>query len=148
MSTADGARAIFAANRFMTLATADASGRPWASPVWFATEDREHLFWVSDPQMRHSRNIAARPEVGIVVFDSQVEPNQGTAVYMEAVAQELGGDELDRGIDVFSRRSVAQGLRTWARDEVVAPARLRLYRATVADRWILGPHDKRLPVTM
>jgi nitroimidazol reductase NimA-like FMN-containing flavoprotein (pyridoxamine 5'-phosphate oxidase superfamily) len=140
--------AIFAANRYMTLATADASGRPWASPVWFATEDHEELFWVSDPQTRHSRNIAARPEVAIVVFDSQVPVGDAAAVYMEAVAQELSGDELDRGIEVFSRRSVAQRLPDWSRDDVVEPARFRLYRATVTERSILGPHDERLPVTM
>jgi nitroimidazol reductase NimA-like FMN-containing flavoprotein (pyridoxamine 5'-phosphate oxidase superfamily) len=139
---------IFAANRYMTLATADASGRPWASPVWFATEDQEQLFWASDPQTRHSRNIAARPEVAIVVFDSQVDPGQAAAVYLEAVAEELDGDELDRGIEVYSRRSVEQGLAAWSREDVVAPARFRLYRATVTDRSILGPHDERLPVTM
>jgi nitroimidazol reductase NimA-like FMN-containing flavoprotein (pyridoxamine 5'-phosphate oxidase superfamily) len=36
-------REILAANRFMTLATADAGGTPWASPVWFATEDGREL---------------------------------------------------------------------------------------------------------
>ena len=30
-------RAIIDANRYMTLSTADASGLPWVSPVWFAT---------------------------------------------------------------------------------------------------------------
>ncbi len=29
-------RAIVDGHWYMTLATADASGRPWASPVWFA----------------------------------------------------------------------------------------------------------------
>jgi predicted pyridoxine 5'-phosphate oxidase superfamily flavin-nucleotide-binding protein len=32
----DVARSIVDSNRYMTLATADESGRPWASPVWFA----------------------------------------------------------------------------------------------------------------
>jgi hypothetical protein len=30
------AKEIIDANRYMTLATADAQGTPWASPVWFA----------------------------------------------------------------------------------------------------------------
>ena len=149
MSGAGAARAIFAANRYMTIATADASGRPWASPVWYAASaDHHQVFWVSDPETRHSRNIAARPEVGIVVFDSQIAVGQAAAVYMEAVAQEVAGAEIDRGIDVYNRRSAEQGLPTWSRADVVAPARLRLYRATVTDLTILGPHDERLPVTM
>ena len=30
------ARSIVDANRFMALGTADASGTPWVSPVWYA----------------------------------------------------------------------------------------------------------------
>jgi hypothetical protein len=33
------ARAIVDSNRYMTLATADESWVPWASPVWFASAD-------------------------------------------------------------------------------------------------------------
>ena len=40
------------------------------------------LFWVSSPQARHSRNLAARPQVSIVVFDSQVPVGSAAAVYM------------------------------------------------------------------
>ncbi|MGH2983761.1 MAG: pyridoxamine 5'-phosphate oxidase family protein [Solirubrobacterales bacterium] len=32
------ARAIIDSNLYMTLGTADQSGRPWVSPVYFATE--------------------------------------------------------------------------------------------------------------
>ena len=32
------ARRIIDANSYMTLATADADGRPWATPVWFAPD--------------------------------------------------------------------------------------------------------------
>lgn len=32
------ARGVVDANRYMTLGTADASGRPWVSPVWYAAD--------------------------------------------------------------------------------------------------------------
>ena len=137
---------ILAANRYMTLATADASGRPWATPVWFATENDEELYWVSSPETRHSRNLAARRELAIVVFDPTVDPGAAAAVYLSAVGEELSGDELGRGIDAYARVSRAQGLREWTRDDVGAPARFRLYRASVVERFILGPGDERLPV--
>ena len=63
---------------YMTLATADADGVPWASPVWYATEDGRDFYWVSDPGARHSRNIAQRPEIAIVIFDSTVTPVKPT----------------------------------------------------------------------
>jgi predicted pyridoxine 5'-phosphate oxidase superfamily flavin-nucleotide-binding protein len=39
-SAAECARRIIDANSYATLATADADGRPWATPVWFAERDR------------------------------------------------------------------------------------------------------------
>ena len=90
------ARAIVDGNRYMTLGTADAGGLPWASPVWFAPASYRELFWVSKPGARHSQNIAARPEVGIVIFDSTVPISTGKAVYMAALAEEVGARGRDR----------------------------------------------------
>ena len=75
--TARTVRDIIEANRYLVLATADATGRPWSSPVYFAHIDFSEFFWLSLPDVTHSRNIAARPEVGIVVFDSQVAIGTG-----------------------------------------------------------------------
>ena len=52
------ARAIIDAGRYMTLATADADGLPWASPVWFAPAGYREFFWVSDPEARHTRTTS------------------------------------------------------------------------------------------
>ena len=144
---AAAARAVIDANRYMTLGTADQSGRPWVTPVWFAPADYREFFWVSSPATRHSRNRAARSQVSIVVFDSQVPVGSAAAVYMTAVAQELTGAALERGLEVFARESAAQGLTVWTMANVTAPARHRLYRAAVTEQWVLDPHDERLPVT-
>ena len=53
---------LLAAISYMTLGTADAEGRPWASPVWFAAPTPSELLWVSDPNARHSRT--SRPARG------------------------------------------------------------------------------------
>ena len=134
----DAARAIIDANRYMTLATADADGVPWASPVWFAPDGRDFL-WVSDPQAQHSHNLAARPDLAIVIFDSQVAPADAAALYMSAEAE-----QADEGIDAFSAHSVAQGLPAYTLDDVTGAARLRLYRARVRERWLLGPGSRRI----
>jgi hypothetical protein len=85
--------------------------------------------------------------MSIVVFDSQVPVGSAQALYMVAVAQELTGAERERGMEVFNREGEAQGLRAWTLADVSAPAKHRLYRATVTEHWVLGPHDERLPVT-
>jgi nitroimidazol reductase NimA-like FMN-containing flavoprotein (pyridoxamine 5'-phosphate oxidase superfamily) len=139
------AREIVDANRYMTLATADETGLPWASPVWYAHSDYRNFFWVSKPEARHSRNLSARPELAIVIFDSH-EPGTGRSFYMAAEAELLEGEELERGIEIFSSRSEAQGLPRWGPEDVRPPARHRLYRATAGDQFVLDAGDQRIPV--
>ena len=142
------ARRIIEANVYMTLATADAEGRPWVSPVWFAHEEFTRFAWVSKPEARHSRSIAARPQVALVIFDSTVGPGGAEAVYAEAHAARLEGTEEERWIDVFNRRSEALGWPSWSVEDVREPARLRLYLATASALYVLGPNDERLEVEL
>src|SRR5213592_4523595 len=106
-------RDIIEASRYLVLATADAAGRPWSTPVYFAHIGFTEFYWVSSPDVTHSANIAVRPEVGIAIFDSQAEIGTGQGVYMSAVATMVGDGETARGIEAFSRRSVAHGARAW-----------------------------------
>jgi nitroimidazol reductase NimA-like FMN-containing flavoprotein (pyridoxamine 5'-phosphate oxidase superfamily) len=151
VSNHDIAREIFAAERYVVLATADADGVPWSSPVWFATEDRRALFWVSQPEAQHSLNIADRPQIALVVFDSTAEPGHGQAVYMTATAEQLVDPAaVEQGLAVFSGEAARQGLGDWGVDRVSSPARLRLYRASVHEHWILdpdSPYDVRVSVS-
>jgi hypothetical protein len=121
---------------------------PWASPVWFATADRRELVWVSHPDARHSRNIAMRPDVGIVIFDSTQAPGTGAAVYMEAGAEEVPPDVFERCLATYTGRSVRDGLKPWTADDVRPPARHRLYRAVSTAQWVLGALDERIRVDL
>ena len=149
---AQTARDIIEASRYLVLATADATGRPWSSPVYFAHIGFTEFYWVSSPEVTHSRNVAVRPEVGIAVFDSHAEIGTGQGVYMSAVAALVEDDaETARGIEAFSRRSVAHGGHAWASGDVRPGAGLRLYRATADSLWILakdGQPDHRVPVPL
>jgi hypothetical protein len=145
------ARAILDTNHYMTLGTADADGQPWVSPVFFAAERYRELYWMSSPEATHSRNLAVRPELSIVVFDSQAPVGTGQAVYMAATATELPGADLEHGLQVYpgdgGRRA---GARAVTAEEVLAPARYRLYRASVTQHWVLDPDaspDQRTPVS-
>lgn len=140
------AHRVLAANAYMTLATADADGRPWATPVWFAARDLDVFLWVSRPGSRHSRNIAARAAVGIVVFDSTAAVGDASAVYVEAQAREVGPDERDAGLVVFNGRAQEQGIGLWTERDVTEPAQFRLYRATASRVHVLDEHDGRIAV--
>jgi nitroimidazol reductase NimA-like FMN-containing flavoprotein (pyridoxamine 5'-phosphate oxidase superfamily) len=145
------ARDIIDSLMYMVLGTADDSGQPWVSPVYFASEDYTHFYWVSSPEVRHSSNIAIRPQVSIAVFDSRAPIGTGQAVYMSAVAEELTGVELEQGIEIFSRSSLGHGGREWKTNDVQAPTLYRLYRATAREHWVLDPAgrpDHRISVNI
>jgi nitroimidazol reductase NimA-like FMN-containing flavoprotein (pyridoxamine 5'-phosphate oxidase superfamily) len=149
----DIAREIIDANLYMVLATADEAGRPWPSPVYFAHASYRELFWVSSPEVDHSRNIARRPDVGIVIFDSRAPISTGQAVYMTAVAEAVAPEEVERGIDVFSQRSLSHGGVAWTPADVQTEGEsaIRLYRATATEHSILakdGRPDHRIPVML
>jgi pyridoxine/pyridoxamine 5'-phosphate oxidase len=148
MPHAADAKRLIDSNLYMTLATADGDGRPWASPVWFAHEGYTSFVWVSKPEARHSQNLAARPQASIVIFDSKVPEGAAEAVYVEAEAERLEGAEEERYIGVFNSRSEAVGSPSWTVADVRPPARLRLYRATASALFVLGPNDERIPVTL
>jgi uncharacterized protein YhbP (UPF0306 family) len=148
------AKAIIDSNMYMVLGTADESGQPWVTPVYFSCADYREFYWMSSPEVRHSRNIAVRPQVSIVVFDSQVVVGKGQAVYMSAVAEELNGVDFDRGLDIYNGRfsnPAEHGVRVIKSEDVRAPAIFRLYRATPSEHWVLDPAgrpDHRTPVTV
>ena len=160
MSTADRpmederatqARAIIDRTLYMVLGTADADGRPWASPVYFATDDHGVFYWVSSHEARHSANIAVRPEIGIVIFDSSVPIGTGQGVYVEARAEQLIGPDVDRGLDVFSKRTIAHGRPAWTREDVEGETLIRMYRAIAGSYSMLakdGQPDHRVPVAL
>jgi uncharacterized protein YhbP (UPF0306 family) len=147
-SLADEVRTIVDGNLYLVLGTADETGRPWATPVYFAHVDYREFFWVSRPTARHSRNIERRSAVGIVIFDSQVPINSGKAVYVEADAHEVDPDARANALAVYSRRAIAHGGTAFTAGDVTGEAALRLYRATASALYVLDERDQRVSVAL
>lgn len=148
------AKTILDSNMYMVLGTADDVGQPWVTPVYFACAEYREFYWISSPEVRHSRNISVRPQISIVVFDSQVSVGTGQAVYMSAVAEQLTGADFDQGLDVYNGRfsnPAEHGVRIIESKDILEPALYRLYRAAASVHWVLDPTrrpDHRTPVRM
>jgi hypothetical protein len=70
---------------------------------------------------------------------------------MTVVAKLVEEGEIARGIEAFSRRSVAHGGDEWTSENVRPGVGLRLYRATADSHSILakdGPPDHRIPIPL
>jgi hypothetical protein len=122
------ARHVIDTNRYLTLGTTEPDGRSRLSPVYFTHVDYRDFYWVSSPAAHHSMNIAARPEIAIVIFDSTAPIGQGQAVYVSAQASVVAGDELSqRCVEAFAR--VDPGAKRFGPHELSGGAVLRLYCA-------------------
>src|SRR5215207_6507697 len=138
------ARALVAENSYLTLATADADGVPWASPVWFAPRGLDVFVWASKPGARHSRNIAENPRVSLVIFDSSKAPGEGSALYLSADAELVDDATFEDALAVYNARSLERGLAEWDPAKVREPAKHRLYRAVTLESFVLDDHDERI----
>jgi len=95
-------REILDRGYFMHLGTVDGSG-PWVCTVIYIHDDQLRLFWMSDPDVRHSRAIAAQPHVAAAITVSgPKEPNLGVQITGEAVR--LDGPRHDLAVKHLVKR--------------------------------------------
>lgn len=84
----------------MTLATWEA-GRAWAAALFYAS-DGFNLYFLSDPESRHSVNLAGNPHVGVTIQEDYHEWSKIKGVQMEATARIVEGEEeLARAVAVY-----------------------------------------------
>jgi hypothetical protein len=140
-------KSVIDANRYMTLATADENGEPCASPVFFAASpDCRDFYWISSPDVRHSRNLAVRPQVSIVIFNSQLPPSSAdaNAVYLAGTAGPVDEADVERGLEIYPGPP-ERGARPFLPEDLRPPKQYRLYRATASQHWVLCPRQTGKP---
>ena len=111
----------------LVLSTADASGKPWVTPVAYNFDNENSLYWESSKNSRHSTNIRARKEIAIVIY--MFKPSKD-ALYIEAEAKELVDEaEIAQAIDVINTRPSPEKYRIKKPSDVSGPASWRIYKA-------------------
>ncbi|GLL02251.1 hypothetical protein GCM10017581_039930 [Dactylosporangium matsuzakiense] len=139
------ARELLDEHRYVVLGTADGHGDPWVSPVFYALDGYSSVLWLSRPDARHSRNLAVRPRLSLVVYDSTAAIGAAKAVYMTARAA-IDPD----GLDAYNRGCTAKGAEPFPPEKINDNGPFRLYRAVVDEHWVLDPtvpRDERTPVS-
>src|SRR4051812_26925756 len=91
-------------NKYLVIGSVDEAGRPWTTPVFFASRDADTLIWLSSPDSRHSSNIEQQPQVALTVFDSRVEVGHAEAAYFDAQAERAGADAIHAALAALNAR--------------------------------------------
>lgn len=100
------ASAILKLNNYCTLSTVTTEGAPWGTPVHFAY-DENNIYWVSNAETIHSKNIESNGLAFVTVFDSrQLAETLGDrgALYVKSYATKLAGEAAMAARDVYSNR--------------------------------------------
>jgi nitroimidazol reductase NimA-like FMN-containing flavoprotein (pyridoxamine 5'-phosphate oxidase superfamily) len=120
------ARSLIDRNQHMIIGTADLTGTPWTSPVFYVCDTDGALYWVSDQAARHSHNIRANPAIAIVIY----EPKPADAVYITARAVELDDEAAIRhAMNVLRRKPQPDRWVVQEVADVVGDNPWRIYRA-------------------
>ena len=81
------ARRLVNASTLCALATVWPGGRAHINHMYFAWNDRFDIFWISDPDSRHSRNLTGNPSAAVTVYDSRQvwgRPDRGIQLFGSA----------------------------------------------------------------
>ncbi|HTE22270.1 MAG TPA: pyridoxamine 5'-phosphate oxidase family protein [Candidatus Limnocylindria bacterium] len=100
---------------YATIATASKDGKPWNSPVRHTYDKDLNIYWFSDKEGHHSRNVRQNENVFIVIYDSTVPEGQGEGVYFEAKAYEVNDPEEIRHARLIKKaRTRTHRMILWA----------------------------------
>jgi len=73
--------------KYATLATVTPEGKPWNSPVAHELDTDLNIYWLSDKEGQHSKNVTNNGRAFIVIYDSNDPRAEG--VYIEANVKQV-----------------------------------------------------------
>lgn len=83
---------FLAAHTTLTLATLAEDGRPQAAPIFYAETDDMSLIFISEPKVRHSRNVARDGRVAAAIYADGQQWQTIRGVQLEGICTALSGE--------------------------------------------------------
>jgi uncharacterized protein YhbP (UPF0306 family) len=131
------AKSIIAQNIYCTLSTCSNDGYPWVSPVFFAYDEKLHLYWSSAIVAQHSQNLYNNHgKAAIAIFNSSVLEGTGKGVYFYGVASELNSDCPEKVLELLQNRAKKQFKKTINDYQNNSPR--RIYQFQPQQVWLTG----------
>ncbi|MEE8434183.1 MAG: pyridoxamine 5'-phosphate oxidase family protein [bacterium] len=94
-------RRLMAAHTTLTLATVSPDGLPQAVPLFYAEADDLSLILVSETTVRHSRNLAERPQASAAIAADDQEWDRIQGLQLEGECRLLREDEAGAAREVY-----------------------------------------------
>ncbi len=90
----------------MALGTAGLDdGRPQVAPLFFASDDAFNLYWISDPDSRHSKNLGDWNDVSATIYSHTWDYTAIQGVQFEGDAMDVADDdERTRALGLYTTK--------------------------------------------
>jgi hypothetical protein len=88
------AQTFLEAHSTLALATVNADGTPEVAPVFYISDERLNLYWLSTTSSRHSVNLAAQPRVAATVYPTVWQWNEIVGLQIEGEASIIGDERI------------------------------------------------------
>ena len=103
------AKDIISTNQYMTIASVDSKGVPWASALCYAYDSNYNFYWVSLPSSKHQSNISNNSEVSFAIFDSHQDWGEGDGIQGNATVEKVALSEIVHAQTTFFTRDYPYG---------------------------------------
>lgn len=135
LEAADKLRAITKQINYATLATVTATGEPWNTPVYFASDDELTIYWGSHVNSQHSKNVRENGQAFIVIYNSTVLPGTGEGVYIKARCEMIEDPaDIARAYELIQKRRLP--IPYWDMSAIEGGNSIGLFRATPEKIWM------------
>ena len=94
-------RRFMAAHTTLTLATVSPDGVPLAAALFYAEADDLSLIFVSETTVRHSRNLAERPQASAAIAADGQDWDRIQGLQLEGECRLLGDDDAGAALEVY-----------------------------------------------
>jgi len=89
-------------NHIAVLATANKSGEPYATTIYFETDSKMNVFFVTKEKTQKNRNLVENPRAAIAVYEAD---SQATAQITGRVTRVEDSEMLAKALRIMSRHS-------------------------------------------
>lgn len=97
-------RAFLETQSTLALATVNSDGQPQVAPIFYVSDDRMNLYWLSSPKSRHSLNLVRNPKVAATVYPSVWHWNDIVGLQLEGEARPVGDERIREQILILYLR--------------------------------------------
>ncbi len=103
MSIKDSIRDVLEKGYLISLGTVD-DGGVWVSEVIYVNDDDLNIYWISDPNVRHSKAIVTNKKVAGTITVSNESKTPGLGIQIEGNAEKIEGARVDLLVKHFMKR--------------------------------------------